>query len=112
VEGIGIAGGGAVQQVVQWPQQKTGETNAKSKNQPAATVKPSPSKTLLHSAASSSDRDNNCTQVSQGKKQKQQWNGRTSTTQRCSTAIGVSGKSKGKANTLFLKKYQLASIQG
>jgi len=42
VEGIGIAGGGAVQQVVQWPQQKTGETNAKSKNQPAKTVKTSP----------------------------------------------------------------------
>jgi len=51
-------------------------------------------------------------QVSQGKKQKQQWNGRTSTTQRCSTAIGISGKSKGKANTLFLKKISTCEHTG
>jgi len=78
---------------------------SKNKNQPAAIVKVSPSATLLHSAASSSDKETiTVMQGSQGKKQKQQWNGRTWTKQQCSTAIGISGKSKGQSNTLFLKK--------
>jgi len=103
VEGIGIASGSAVQQAVA-----------------VAATKDRRNKCQEQESASGNSKDitiGNCCivqqaavietitvmQVSQGKEQKQQWNGRTSATQWCSISALVV-RARKKANTLFLKK--------